>query len=168
MLDLKSLVPWGQKNNPAPVRSADRFDPFQALRSDFDRVFDDFFRQRTGFDVGGLGKAALAPQLDVSETEREMIVRAELPGVDEEDVDVTLSGDVLTIKGEKRYEHENGDNERRYVERHFGSFARSLRLPFEAWDQDVAADMKNGVLTVTIPKPKNAQRETKRIAVRTA
>lgn len=161
--------PMGQKNDNVPARSAERYDPFNALRSEFDRVFEDFFRGRTGLArVDKINGGAVMPQIDVSEFETEMIVKAELPGVDEKDIDVTLSGDVLTIKGEKKYEHEDNEDNRKYVERHFGSFTRSMRLPFEAGDEDVSADMKNGVLSVTIPKPKNAQREAKRIEVRHA
>lgn len=169
MLDLKSLVPWGQKNNSLPARSAKLYDPFNTLRSEFDRVFDDFFRNGTalaGFDK--LNNEAVMPQIDVSETDKEMVITAEIPGVDEKDIEVTLSGDVLTIRGEKKFEHEDNNDNRKYVERHFGSFTRSMRLPFEAGEEDVAADIKNGVLTVTIPKPKNYQREARRIEIRHA
>lgn len=169
MLDLKSLVPWGQKNSNLPARSAKHYDPFNTLRSEFDRVFEDFFRGGTalaGFDK--LSNEAIIPQIDVCETDKEMVVAAEIPGVDEKDVEVTLSGDVLTIRGEKKFEREDNNDNRKYVERYFGSFNRSMRLPFEAGEEDVAADIKNGVLTVTIPKPKNCQREAKRIEVRQA
>ena len=167
MLDLKSLVPWGQKSENAPVSHESRQDLFTSFRQEMDRVFDDFFR--TGFGLtrrsDGDGWTNLTPRLDVSESENEIVVTAELPGVDEKDLDVSLSGDVLTIKGEKKYEHESKDDDRHYVERHFGTFSRSVRLPFDAGDQNVDASMKNGVLTVTVPKPADLQTKAKRIEV---
>lgn len=170
MLDLKSLVPWGQKSNDLSVGNQDRRDPFASFRHEIDRVFDDFFN--TGFGVGNRGQSdgfgALTPQLDVKETDKEIVVTAELAGVDEKDIDVTLSGDLLTIKGEKKSEQEEGDKDRRYVERRYGSFARSLRLPFEAGDQAVDANMKNGVLTLTIQKPAEIQQKAKRIEIKAA
>ncbi|NNF79894.1 MAG: Hsp20/alpha crystallin family protein, partial [Rhizobiales bacterium] len=88
--------------------------------------------------------------------------------VDEKDLDVTLTGDVLAIKGQKKQENESKDGDRRYVERSFGSFTRSVRLPFEASDQNVEADMKNGVLTVRIPKPADYSNRSKRIEIKAA
>lgn len=167
MLDLKSLVPWGRKSEDVPVNRNTENDPFSTFRREIDRVFDDFFP--TGFGLshsnGFSGWGNLTPQLDVSENDKELVITAELAGVDEKDLDVTLAGDVVTIKGEKKHEKEEKDGDRRYVERHFGSFSRSLRLPFEAGDQDVSAKMKNGVLTVRVPKPKDIQLRTKRIEI---
>lgn len=168
MLDLKSLVPWGQKSEPVPVTRNDQSDPFVMFRKDMDRVFDDFFR--TGFGLtrhsDANGWNGVTPHLDVRESDKEIVITAELAGVDDKDLDVTLSGDVLTIKGEKKYEHEDKENDRHYVERHYGSFARSVRLPFEAGDQNVDANMKNGVLTINIHKPTDIQNKAKRIEIR--
>lgn len=168
MLDLKSLVPWGRKSENVPVTRNEAQEAFTPLRKEIDRVFDDFFDSAFGLtkrhsieDWNGI-----TPRLDVDESDKEILITAELAGVDEEDLDVTLSGDVLTIKGEKKYEYEDKENDRHYVERHYGSFSRSVRLPFEAGDEHVDAKMKNGVLTVKIPKPADIRKQSKRIEVR--
>jgi HSP20 family protein len=166
MLDFKALVPWRNKAvNPAIPN--DLFDPFVALRKDVDRMFDDFFN-------GASWRSPLrkwegeSPLLDVDETEKEIIVSAELPGVEEKDIEVTLVGDVLTIKGEKKTEREEKNDDSSYTERHYGSFARSLRLPFEVKDEKVDAQFKKGVLTVRVPKPAEVQEAVRRIEVKSA
>jgi HSP20 family protein len=90
----------------------------------------------------------VSPAVDIDETEKEMVVTAELPGVTEKDLEVSLAGDVLTVKGEKKAEHQQKDSESYYMERRFGSFARSVRLPFDTTDERVEAKFKNGVLTI--------------------
>lgn len=167
MLDLKSLVPWGRKSDNVPVNRETRHDPFVSFRSEIDRVFDDFFHGGFGLARPGYhnGMSTLSPQLDVSESDKELTIMAELAGVDEKDLDVTLIGDVLTIKGEKKHEKEETNGDRKYVERYYGSFSRSVGLPFEAGDQDVSANMKNGVLTIKVPKPKDFQSKAKRIEI---
>lgn len=170
MLDLKSLIPWGQKTS-APAKHEDTRDPFVAFRREVDRLFDDFFHSFNGVGPGALtrngnGWLEGAPALDVSDSEKELIILAELPGVDEKDVEVTLSGDMLTIKGEKKHEHEEKDDGRHYVERSYGTFSRAVRLPFDAGDQDVDADFDKGVLTIRIPKPAEAQSKARQIEVK--
>ena len=172
MLDLKSLVPWGQKRNSVPVTQKDRefLDPFYAFRREMDRLFDDFFSNGSMLARrnGGNGWYDLAPELDIAETDKDIVVTAELPGVDQKDLEVTLAGDTLTIKGEKKYEHEENDEGRHYMERRYGSFCRTVRLPFEAGDLSVDAELKNGVLTVRVPKPAELRTESKRIEIHTA
>lgn len=170
MLDLKSLIPWGHKGEKVPVHREPRRDPLVSFRNEIDRVFDDFLGNGFGLtrSNGGDDWSTLTPQLDVSESEKELKISAELAGVDEKDLDVTLVGDMLTIRGEKKYETEGEDGDRKYVERHYGSFSRSIRLPFEAAEQEVSAKMKNGVLTVRIPKPKDFQTKAKRIEIASA
>ncbi|MFO8064864.1 MAG: Hsp20/alpha crystallin family protein [Spirochaetota bacterium] len=116
------------------------------LRDEINRLFDDDWFGGSMFD------GALAPRMDVQDSDDQVLVTAELPGVDIKDVDVSVSGNVLTIKGEKKDEHkeENGDYYHR--ERWSGSFQRSLTLP-DAIDPDkVEAEMKEGVLRITFPK----------------
>ena len=96
--------------------------------------------------------------MDVSETENEIRVRAELPGVTEKDVEVTLDDDVLTIRGEKRLEQKDEKENYHFVERSFGTFQRSLRLPFPVDPGQVRASLENGVLTVTLPKTAQQER----------
>jgi HSP20 family protein len=110
----------------------------------------------------------VTPQVEVSETDKELQVTAELPGIDPKDVEVTLVDDVLTIRGEKQAQQQEGQ-ERDYhlTERSYGTFARYLRLPFHADPQQVQAAFKDGVLKLTIPKPEEAQQKVHRIAIST-
>jgi HSP20 family protein len=133
------------------------------------RLFDDVYRG-TGAPAGrtrsAQDSALFDARIDVSETDRELRVRAELPGVREEDVDVTLDDDTLTIRGEKKFEQEGGGDREKYhvVERSYGTFQRSLRLPFAVNPDEVRADFRNGILTVTAPKTAQQQR-TRRIQI---
>jgi HSP20 family protein len=102
--------------------------------------------------------------MNVSETENEIHVAAELPGVREEDIDVSLNDDILTIRGEKRFERQDEKENFHVVERSFGTFQRSIRLPFPVDPEQVQARFDNGVLMVTMPKTAQQQR-TKRIQV---
>jgi HSP20 family protein len=166
-MSLKSLMPFARSNTPS--RGGYDVDPFTAMRRDMDRFFDDMMK---GFGGGnGLPAAfsgAAAPRIDVKETETGLEVSAELPGVDEKDVEVELQDDVLTIRGEKKVEKEEGDKEQGYhlMERSYGSFARSIALPFEADSEKVSADFSKGVLKVVIPRPAAAAAKTKKIEVK--
>lgn len=140
-----------------------REDPFGALMRQVEDVFEDF--QRNWSAPGSTGTMGFAPRLDVSENDGALVLTAELPGVDEKDVEVMLAGNVLTIKGEKRQERKEDEGERHLVERVYGSFQRSLRLPFEIEADRVEANFAKGVLTVTLPKPPEAKEKVKRIAV---
>jgi HSP20 family protein len=141
-----------------------RGDPFTAFRHEIDRLFDTFFApaRAGGF---GLGAFPFNPALDLTENEKEICLRAELPGVDEKDVEIRLDGDVLTIRGEKREERTDNGDQRRVVERSYGSFERSVRLPFAPDGDDVKADFKDGVLTVKAVKPPELTRPSKRIPI---
>ena len=170
-MDLKSLVPWRSNNKTSlPATSDDYFDPFVTFRREMDRMFDDFF---TGFGGRGLmassaGWQGVTPTLDVTETDKEIVVTAEVPGLDDKDFEVTLAGDMLTIKGEKKAEHEERNGDSHYMERRFGSFSRSLRLPHEVKDEKVDAKYDKGVLTIRVPKSAEAQSAVRRIEVKAA
>ena len=99
----------------------------------------------------------LAPQMDISETEREIHVTAELPGVDPKDIEVMLADDRLTIRGEMRTERDEKDRNYHVMERSQGSFSRSLRLPFAADPSQVKAEFKDGLLQIHMPKSENAR-----------
>jgi HSP20 family protein len=164
MVDFKALVPWRSKVQ-TPATRDDYFDPFVTFRREMDRMFDDFFassRANSG------SWPALTPAVGIDETDKELVITAELPGVTEKDVEVSLAGDILTIKGEKKAEHEQRNGDGYYMERRFGSFTRSVRLPFEARDDNVQATFKDGVLTIQLPKPFELQKPVRRIEVKTA
>ena len=164
MVNLNALVPWRNNKSEVQMRREDLFDPFLTFRREVDRMFDRFFDgfpTRTADDWH-----AITPAVDINETEKGMVVTAELPGVTDKDVEVSLVGDILTIKGEKKEEKTHKDGESTHVERRYGSFSRSVRLPFEPKDERVEAKFKDGVLTVYLPKPPELQQSVRRIEVK--
>jgi HSP20 family protein len=154
------------KNWTPAGRGGREVDLFRGFRNQIDTLFEDWF----GRSMGG----TLAPRVDVSETGKELTLKVELPGVEEKDIDVSLSGNQLTIKGEKRSEEEkkDGDEGRVFhrVERSFGAFQRTMTVPFDVEPDKVSAEFRNGVLTVTLPKPEGAAGEpqSRRIEVKRA
>ena len=110
-------------------------------------------------------RGAPTPSIDVSETDTEMTVDAELPGVEENDIDVTLTDNLLTIRGEKKQEKEEKKKDYRLTERSYGSFSRSMTLPFDADPNKIKAAFKDGVLTITLPKPPEVKAKVKKIAI---
>ncbi|HET7715747.1 MAG TPA: Hsp20/alpha crystallin family protein, partial [Bauldia sp.] len=139
--------------------------PILALHREMNRLFDDAFR---GFDLMPFGTERWLdrgmgwPTIEVSETDKDVKVTAELPGLDEKQVQVELVNGVLSIKGEKKTETE--DKERLFSERYYGRFER--RIPIEDVDEEkIHATFKNGVLTVTLPKLPEVQQKVKRIAI---
>jgi HSP20 family protein len=144
--------------------SRDVWEPFTSLRRDMDRLFEDFSRD-LGWGAPAPAGAGKAPQVDVSETETEIKVEAELPGVDEKDVEVVLSDSRLTIKGEKKQQKEEKKKDFHLVERSYGSFARTIGLPFQVDPGQVKASFAKGVLTVTLPKPPEVKAKEKKIPI---
>jgi HSP20 family protein len=138
--------------------------PLSSLQREIDRVFDDF---AGGFGLlSGFKKGAMAPKMNVSETEGEIEFTAELPGLEPKDVEVTLADNVLTIRGEKRVEKEEKEKEYHLVERSYGSFSRSFEVPAGVDPESIKADIDKGILKVTFPKP--AQPKAKKIDVKAA
>ncbi len=158
----KSVTPSVKRS--LPVKREER-DIFSLFREEMNRLFDNFFR---GFELepfgGGFG--TFRPNVNVVEDDKEIRVSAELPGIDEKDIEVSLSKDSLTIKGEKREEKEDKGKNYYRMERSYGSFSRTIPLPTEIDDEKVKAQFKKGVLTVTLPKTAKAIKETKKIPVK--
>ena len=118
----------------------------------FDRFFEDFelpmrFTEETEFN----------PAFDVSETEKELIVKAEVPGMDKKDININLSDGLLTMTGEKKHEKKEEGENYHLVERHYGKFSRTMRLPSTVNTEKVDAIYKDGVLTITVPKTETVQ-----------
>ncbi len=159
-MNLKSLIPVGRQRD---VARADN--PFFSLQREIDRLFDDFTR---GFpSLGTLGDGMkMLPTMDVSETDKEIEITAELPGLEEKDVQVNLADNVLTIRGEKKAEKEEKDTNYRLVERSYGAFERSLELPSNVDVDAIKATIDKGVLKVVVPKPAPAQ--SKKVEVKAA
>jgi HSP20 family protein len=165
---MMNLLPRSQTTNVASTRPNAGI-PMLALQSELNRAFADFWRgldlPMLNTDSGSLAAAA-NPQIDIRETGNAIEVTAELPGLEEKDVDVRITDGTLIIRGEKKSEQEKKDDGYVLRERHFGRFERILPLP-EGIDPDSAvATFKNGVLAVTVNKTKEAQAAVKRIPVR--
>lgn len=134
--------------------------PFVSLRREMDKLFEDFTR---GFSHS---TSSLVPTTDIVESEKDIQITAELPGLEEKDVKIDLADNVLTIKGEKKTEKEEKDKNYRLMERSFGSFMRSVQLPAGVKPEAIQATLTKGVLTVTVTKPEPAQ--AKKIEVKSA
>lgn len=123
-------------------------------------AFPSIFRGHPAFAFGGLEpveRSGFAPRLDVVETEGEYLVTAELPGLEEKDFQLEVHGNVLTLSGEKRSEHEEDRKGWRWSERSYGRFRRAIQLPVEVAADKASAAFKNGVLAVTVPKADSAR-----------
>ena len=156
-MKLKSLIPVGRDRNTARRE----FHPFATLQREIDRLYEDFGRGFPSF-----GGQDLLPLMDVTETDKEIELTAELPGLEEKDVQINVADNVLTIRGEKKTEKEEKDKNYRLVERHYGSFSRTLELPAGVDPDAIKASIAKGVLTVKVPKPAPAQ--VKKIEVKAA
>ena len=125
-----------------------------------DRVWDSFLEGRPMRRAG-----EWLPSIDVSETKSDLVIKAELPGMDSKDIDISLSNGFLTIKGEKNQEKEEKDENYHLIERSYGSFTRSVQLPREVQSDKITASFKNGVLRVTLPKSEEAKKKEIKIKV---
>ena len=162
---ITDVIPWNRNRNrnmPAPRQINEH--PFLALHREMNRMFDNFFRgfdfpmsAAPGWSVGGW------PRVEIGETDNEVKLVAELPGMEEKDIELTLNEGLLTLKGEKKAE--SGDAV--YSERWQGQFERTVQLGPDVDPDKIKAEFKNGVLTVTVGKRPEAQRQVKRIAINT-
>jgi HSP20 family protein len=161
---MRDLIPWSK--NQQLARPGEGYDPFLTFHREMNRLFDDVFR---GF--GSFGRLATPlmegqfawPRIELDETDKAVTVSAELPGMSEKDVQVEIANGVLSIRGEKKSETDNGG---RYSERYYGSFER--RIPLDGVKEDKAeANFRNGVLTISLPKTEQASESVKRIAINT-
>ena len=147
-MDIKSLIPFGKKN--IEVRREEE-NPFAMMQREMNRVFDSFGRN---WGLGAFPEftGSFMPRLDVTEDAKAVTVTAELPGLSEKEIDLSLSGDTLTIRGEKKEEKEDKNRNYYYSERSYGTFMRSIPLPRQVETDKVSASFKKGVLTITLPK----------------
>jgi HSP20 family protein len=165
------------KSVAATPRTASLWQPFESLRQEMDRVFEDFTRgfgrvpmSRGLFDVEPMLRyessvGLSAPAVDVVEKETEFQITAELPGLDEKEIEVNVADDVLSIRGEKKEEREEKAKNYHLSERRYGSFQRTFQLPSGIDAEKIAASFQKGVLTVTLPKTPEAQKKEKKIAI---
>jgi HSP20 family protein len=176
MAEQGSKVPvTSERKSAAPSRGAY---PLAPLHQGIDRLFDEFSRGFSLFPFGPrgfdweptwrfeTGNGGLTPNVDVAETDKAFEITAELPGMTEQNIDVSLSDGVLTLKGEKKEEKEQKEKGYYLSERRYGSFQRSFRLPDGVDENKIEANFEKGVLKITLPKTPEAVKQAKKIAVK--
>lgn len=163
---LRDILPTPWTRERIPVRR-ERENPFYALQREMNRMFDRFF---SDFSLSPYEDRITSywPSVDVSESEKEIKVTAELPGMEHKDIDISIANDVLTLRGEKKIEKEEKEENYYRKERSYGAFHRDVPLPAEVETENVEAIFKNGILTIRLPKKPEAQRKSKRISIKAA
>ncbi|UCD70948.1 MAG: Hsp20/alpha crystallin family protein [Syntrophobacterales bacterium] len=146
----KELTPWRP------------FTELSNLRREMDRLWEGFFGERP---FARVWEREWAPSLDMSETKDNFVVKAEVPGIDAKDIDISLTGDILTIRGMKKQEKDEKEEDYHLVERSYGSFSRSVRLPTEVESNKIKASYKNGILNITLPKSERVKAKEVKIKV---
>lgn len=159
---VSQVIPWRRAQAVAPAWGVASLPTFFG---DVDRLFEDVLR---GFEPSAAAPRAFAPDVDVHETDAELRVTADLPGLEEKNVDVSVESDVLTISGERQAETSREERGRRYTERSYGKFQRSIPLPENADVAKATASFAKGVLTVTVPKLADAPSKRRKIDVTSA
>jgi HSP20 family protein len=163
-MEPKSYLPSLFRRGGSPVG-----DYMSDLQRQIDRLFDDFTGRWPAETPGnGNGNGRFWPALDMTETNDAVDILAELPGIDAKDVDIAVEGDTLTIKGEKKSEKETKDKNFYRAERSFGSFMRTVELPFDIDASKVEASYDKGVLKIHIGKPAGVKKDVKKIPVKAA
>ncbi len=149
-----TLIPWKQRR----PESAGQLLPASGFRTEMDRLFDSFFSDAPSVwgERGGWPSLAWQPAMDVEETDKHVLVRAEIPGVKADDLDVSIQHGALVISGEKKESEERKESGYLYQERRYGSFRREITLPTAVDEQNVKAEYKDGVLHVTLEKSQEA------------
>jgi len=140
-------------------------DPFLAMQRRMNRLFNDFMAPLPGLLPYEEMGASFTPRVDVEEDEKEVRVTAKLPGMDARDIDISIHRDVLTLRGEKSSEHKEKKGQYHRIERLYGSFERQIPLGVEVDPEKAAAEYRNGVLTITLPKPAGEAAKIRRIDV---
>ncbi len=149
-----NLIPWRSKRGEGvPVEES----PLVALQTEMDRLFDRYLREPlAALDWPLAGSTGWQPTIDLSEDDKQIVVRAEVPGIDPKQVEVTVSGNQLTVSGEKKESSERKVESLHVSESRFGAFRRTVLLPAAVDSQKVQASAANGVLTITLPKTEAA------------
>lgn len=167
-MSIKDLVPRiGRGRGNVPVKRGD-YDPFLGFQRDMNRLFDDFFAGSGLVPRGGgadLAEVAFSPRVDVSETDKEVKISAELPGIDEKDITVEMDDAAVTIRGEKKQDKEEKGKNWYRREQSYGSFHRMIPLPASVKSAKAEAKFKKGILTVTVPKEEVEKEKRKTVAI---
>lgn len=174
-MTIKDIVPWRwgglrhwEEEERRPFESFLR--EMDSLHKEMDRLFEDFWKGsgHRRFMGQPWHETALTPRVDESEDEKAIHVKIELPGMDKDDVDITLASGVLTIRGEKKREEEEKGKDWYRSERSFGAFSRSLPIPADVEESRIEARFEKGILHIELPKTEEARRKVKHIPVKAA
>ena len=167
MKRMRDLVPWRSTGTPAALRHEPEL--FRSLRREMDRLFDDFFTEPLArLSPFGERVRAFSPTINVEETDSDLVVTAELPGLEPNQVNISLTEDALTISGEKKSREERKEGRYYYSESTEGAFERVI--PFGGMEVDpdrVQASMKQGCLTIVLPKTETERRTARKVSIRT-
>jgi len=166
---ITDLIPWKKRGAKFSVVRQDFSDFALLSQNETDCMFEDFFRDPFGltrYEDVGPAWGGFNPRVDISETDKEYIVSAELPGLEENDVQVSLSHHTLTISGDKKAEKRDKGKNYYRVERSYGSFSRSISLPDEVDEDKIEAAINNGALKVNLPKTAEATSQRKQITIK--
>ena len=163
-MSIRDLMPRSRSSDVPATYGRGEDSPFLSLHRNMNRLFDDMFRD-FGRQPFGLAQSSMAnwPSVEITETDNEVRVTAEMSGMDEKDVEVLMDDGVLVLRGEKRSEHE--DKDRRFSERYYGRFDRRIPLGHDIDQDKINAQFKNGLLTITLPRTAEAETRIKRIAI---
>lgn len=163
---LRDLLPGKKSNRAIQVRPADE-DSLMGLQRRMNRLFEDFFGDWGLEPFAGFGQTEreFLPSIDVAETDKEITVTAELAGLDQKDVELTLNNDILILRGQKKQESEHKDAKRYHKECSYGAFVRSIQLPAEVDQDKVKAEFKKGVLKICLPKIETETTKAKKIDI---
>ena len=166
------LVPWRRRGAAptvqSPFESVFGSGGFGSLQEEINRLFDDFWGNAPAATGDGGQPAVFRPRVDLSETDDAFQISAEMPGLTEDEIEVNVTDDVLSVKGEHKAETEKKDERYHVRERSYGAFQRSFRLPANADAEKVSARFENGVLHLTVPKTEQAKARSRKIAIEKA
>lgn len=166
---ITDLIPWKRDKGDISIRR-DEEDTIIDFRRQMNRLFDEFFERPfslSPFFSGSTMMKEFTPHLDVSETDKEIIISAELPGLEPEDIHIGMDGNALTISGEKQAEKEDKGKHYYRVERSYGHFSRSIAIPEGVDPDNIDATFRRGVLKISLPKTAEYQKQSRRIPIKT-
>lgn len=170
-MPISDMMPWKRDGEQqAPVKKESRRDAMLDLRQEMNQLFEEFLNSSPMAMSPFSEETSLAgdfvPHMDIKESEKEITVAAELPGIEAEDIDISITGNTLTIKGEKKHEKEEKGERYYRSERSYGSFQRSIPLPDSIQEDKIEATYQKGVLNVSLPKQPGSGKGTKRIEIK--
>ncbi len=160
-----TIIPWRMRNSQPTIRESDPFSNVSRLMDDY---FGNFLNLPTIRGLGEIGAEPtdrFMPKINVREADNEIVVTAELPGMAAKDVEVFLDDNVLTLKGERKFEREGSEKDRYYMESSYGSFQRTMTLPFEADKEKIKAQFKDGVLKIDLHRSEKAKDTRRKINI---